>query len=184
MASVYLISKRSLRASGTCMSRESHSPYTILCASPMKIGTKIKDNTQPRIMKIGSIPAKAVSQTFSGWCPIRTVPIKLMPRHIAIAKGIAVQNVIFRRKGRAINDYCCLPQQSAPGSGQKGLTNPPAAFYSNDVSGSSLHRLCNIFSSVREQSSPEYVRRSETFTAFCDAVKVSFFDSVALKREA
>ena len=49
-------------------------------------------------MKIGSTPASAMSQTFSGWCAIRTVPMTLMPRHIAIAKGTAVPVVISSLK--------------------------------------------------------------------------------------
>lgn len=55
------------------------------------------------------------------------------------------------------------------------LTNLSDTFYYDNVLGSSLHIVCNIFSSIRERRSPEYVVRSETFTAEFDAVKVSFF---------
>ena len=44
----------------------SHSPYTILCASPINTGTNIKDNTQPSTMKTGSIPTIAMIHAMIG----------------------------------------------------------------------------------------------------------------------
>jgi hypothetical protein len=63
----------------------------------IKKGTQKKERTHPRTIKTGSMPRKEENHTERGRCAIRTDPIRLMPKHMAKAKGTAVPVVIRQR---------------------------------------------------------------------------------------